>query len=273
MGGEGDAIAAHPSPPFIHPHPPFPPFCSMTLLEVCIETLPEAIQAVEAGADRLEVCSSMVESGTTPSIGLVSAIMERLDVPAFIMIRPRGGDFVFDDAELDVMRRDIDAMKRAGAHGIVSGALEPAGSINCEATKVLVDAADPLPFTFHRAFDLAPELEFALDELKSIGVRRVLTSGGASSAIVGADAIARLQRNAGNAMTMLAGGGVRAAHAAELVRISGVCEVHARPTRRRAMVSRTPRDIRFGSNVPVQERSELDPDAVRALSRALASID
>jgi copper homeostasis protein len=243
------------------------------LLEVCIETLPEAIQAVEAGAQRLEVCASMTESGTTPSIGLVSAILERLEVPAFVMIRPRGGDFVFDDAELDVMRRDIDAMKRAGAHGIVSGALEAGGAINSEVTAALVDAAAPLPFTFHRAFDLAPELEFALEELKSIGVRRVLTSGGASSAIVGADAIARLQRRAGSAMTMLAAGGVRAAHVAELVRVSGVGEVHARPTRRRSTLSQTPRDVRFGSNVPVSERNELDPDAVRALARALASID
>jgi copper homeostasis protein len=241
-----------------------------TLLEVCIETLPEAIQAAEAGASRLEVCACMSEAGTTPSIGLVSAILERLDVPAFVMIRPRGGDFTFDEAELDVMRRDIEAMKRAGAHGIVSGVLEPSGCIDCEATKALIDAAAPLPFTFHRAFDLAPELEMALEELKELGVQRILTSGGASSAIVGADAIGRLARRAGNAMTILAGGGVRAAHAAELVRLSGVTEVHARPTRRRAALSQTPRDIRFGGNTPSPERNELDMDAVRALAGALA---
>jgi len=243
----------------------------MTLVEVCIETLPEAIQAAEAGASRLEVCASMAESGTTPSIGLVSAIRDRLAIPAFIMIRPRGGDFVYDEAELSVMLRDIDAMKRVGAHGIVSGALESSGCIDIESTKTLREAAAPLPFTFHRAFDLAPELEQALDELMELGVNRVLTSGGASTAIVGADAIARLRRKAGSAMTMLAGGGVRAPHAAELVRASGVTEVHARPTRRRSALSNTPRDIRFGSNTPLPIRAELDPEAVRALVEALAS--
>jgi copper homeostasis protein len=242
------------------------------VVEVCIETLPEAIQAAEAGASRLEVCSGMSESGTTPSIGLVSAILERVKVPAFVMIRPRGGDFVYDDAELDVMLRDIEAVKRAGAHGIVSGALESSGQIDCEMTRSLREAAAPLPFTFHRAFDLAPELEQALEELKELGVSRVLTSGGASTALVGADAIARLRRRAGSAITMLAGGGVRAPHAAELVRTSGVTEVHARPTRRRSALSNTPRDIRFGSNTPVPTRTELDPDAVRALVHALASV-
>ena len=243
------------------------------LLEACVETLTEAIQAADAGASRLEVCGCMSEAGTTPSIGLVSAIVDRVGIPAFVMIRPRGGDFSFNENELEVMRRDIEAVKNAGAHGIVSGALEPGGAIDRDATLSLVEAAAPLPFTFHRAFDLVPGLEMALEVLMSIGVRRVLTSGGASSAIVGADAIARLQRRAGSAMTMIAGGGVRAAHAAELVRVSGVSEVHARPTRRRSILSQTPRDIRFGSNVPVSERNELDPDAVRALARALVSID
>jgi copper homeostasis protein len=241
------------------------------LLEVCIETLPEAIQAAEAGASRLEVCACMSEAGTTPSIGLVSAILERVNVPAFIMIRPRGGDFLYDEAELDVMRRDIEAMKRAGAHGIVSGVLEPSGVVDCEATRALVEAAAPLPFTFHRAFDLAPELEVAIESLKEVGVHRVLTSGGASTAIVGADAINRLARRAGNSLKLLAGGGVRAAHAAELVRQSGVSEVHARPTRRRRSLAHSSRDVRFGASAPAPERYELDPDAVRALVRALAS--
>src|SRR5688500_5296332 len=170
------------------------------LLEVCVETLPEALQATEAGAGRLEVCACMSESGTTPSIGLVEAILDRVDVPAFVMIRPRGGDVTYDEHELDVMRRDIDVAKRAGAHGTVSGVLVTGCAVDKEATRALVDAADPLPFTFHRAFDLAPELEFAVEILRSVGVARILTSGGASTAMVGADAIARLARLAGEAM-------------------------------------------------------------------------
>lgn len=212
----------------------------------------------------------MSEAGTTPSIGLVTAIIERVDVPAFIMIRPRGGDFTYDDAELDVMRRDIDAAKRSGAQGIVSGVLERTGTVDRDATKSLVEAADPLPFTFHRAFDLAPELERALEVLRSIGARRILTSGGASSALVGADAIARLARQAGDAMTMVAGGSVRADHAAELVDRSRVTELHARPTRPRSALSHNRRELQFGTNDPGSRRSELDPEGVRALVRALS---
>jgi copper homeostasis protein len=238
------------------------------LLEVCVETLDEALLAADAGAQRLEVCACMSEAGITPSIGLVSAILERVAIPAFVMIRPRGGDFSFTEDDLDVMRRDIDAMKRVGAHGIVSGALETSRAINRDATKSLLEAAAPLPFTFHRAFDLAPELERALGVLCRLGVHRVLTSGGASTALVGAGAIARLARQAGETV-IIAGGGIRADHAAELVRSAGVSEVHARPTRLRPTEHARP-GIRFGANHPATERKELDPDGVRALVRALA---
>ena len=248
--------------------PSLPPAGS--LLEICVETLTEAILAAEAGAARLEVCACMSEAGTTPSIGLVTAVLERVDVPAFVMIRPRGGDFTYDDSELEVMRRDIDAAKRSGAHGIVSGVLERNGAVDRDATKSLVEAADPLPFTFHRAFDLVPELERALEVLRSIGVKRILTSGGASSALVGADAIARLARRAGDAMTMVAGGGVRADHAAELVDRTGVTELHARPTRPRPSSSQPWRELQFGASDPGTRRTELDPEAVRALRRALS---
>jgi copper homeostasis protein len=242
------------------------------LLEVAVETLQEAIQAELAGARRLEVCAAMSESGLTPSIGLVSAILERVDIPVFVMIRPRGGDFTFDDDDLDVMRRDIDAARSAGAHGIVSGVLNHAGGIDAESTKNLVDVADPLPFTFHRAFDLAPSLEPALAQLRSIGVRRVLTSGGASTAIVGADAIARLGRQCGDGMSLIAGGGVRAGHVAELVERSGVIEVHARPTLSRARGTFVRRDLALGTAIPQPERNALDAAAVRAIVRELASL-
>jgi copper homeostasis protein len=242
------------------------------LLEVCVETLPEAIQAVAAGAGRLEVCAAMSESGTTPSIGLVEAILEQVRVPVFVMIRPRGGDFTYDDYELDVMRRDIGAVRRAGAHGVVSGVLESTGMVDRDATKALLDAAAPLPFTFHRAFDLTPELEKALATLRSLGVQRILTSGGASTALVGAGAIAKLREQTGDSLSLMAGGGVRSAHVAELINVSGVSEVHARPTKRRTKSSFPTRDIVFGATIPVPERNELDPVGVRALVRELESL-
>jgi len=163
-------------------------------------------------------------------------------------------------------------MKRAGAHGIVSGVLESTGVIDRDATKSLVEAAAPLSFTFHRAFDLTPELETALALLRSLGVHRILTSGGASTALVGAGAIARLARQTGDSMSLIAGGGVRAGHVAELLEVSGVTEVHARPAKRRAKSAFPTRDITFGATIPVPERSELDPDGVRALVRELGSL-
>jgi copper homeostasis protein len=244
---------------------------TMTLLEVCVETIDEAIAAADAGAGRLEVCACMSEAGTAPSVGLVGTILESVSIPAFVMIRPRGGDFTYSDNDLEVMRRDIDAMKGIGAHGIVSGVLESTGIVDREATRSLIEVARPLPFTFHRAFDLVPELGQALEVLRTLGVQRVLTSGGASTALVGADAIARLALKGGQT-TMVAGGGVRAAHAAELVRASGVTEVHARPTRPRRDPSARTRVLSFGANDPGADRMELDPDAVRALVRALESV-
>ena len=242
------------------------------LLEVCVETLPEALQAVAAGAGRLEVCAALSESGTTPSIGLVEAILEQVQVPVFVMIRPRGGDFTYDDRELDVMKRDISAMRRAGAHGVVTGVLESTGVIDRDATRLLLETAAPLPLTFHRAFDLTPELEKALATLRALGVHRILTSGGASTALVGAGAIAKLRQQAGDALSLMAGGGVRAAHVAELVEVSGVQEVHARPARRQKKSSFPTRDIVFGATIPVPERSELDPEGVKALVRELESL-
>lgn len=241
------------------------------VLEVCIETIDEALQAVQAGATRLELCACMSEAGTTPSRGLIEAVLERTRVPVFVMIRPRGGDFHFTEDDLDVMCRDIASARAAGAHGIVSGALEPGGAIDFATTRQLVETAGPLPFTFHRAIDLAPDLPQALEVLRTLGVRRVLTSGGASSALVGADAIASLVRQAGATMSIIAGGSVRAAHVAELIRRTAVTEVHARPTRLTGE-SHVARDVLLGGSRPGMPRSELDAEAVRALAESLTTL-
>lgn len=240
-----------------------------TILEICVESLPEAVAAVRAGAQRLEVCGAMSEAGITPSIGLVEAILASTPIPVFVMVRPRGGDFVFDEVEVDVMLRDIAAIRRAGASGIVTGALEASGSIDREATTRLVEAAGPLPVTFHRAFDLTANLEFSLDVLKSIGVRRVLTSGGASTALVGADLIARLVSRGGNAVTIVAGGSVRADCVRELVERTGVHEVHARPTRAQPVRRPGNTDVKFGPAVLPADHLVIDADAVEALASAL----
>ena len=196
------------------------------LLEVCVETLPEALQAVAAGADRLEVCAAMSESGTTPSIGLVEAILEHVKVPVFVMIRPRGGDFLYSAGEIDVMLRDIEAARASGAHGIVSGALDANGTIDQEGTEALLEAAAPLPFTFHRAFDMTRDLDESLDVLMAIGASRVLTSGGAETALAGVPVLSRLCVRAGQRLVIIAGGGVRSPHIAAIAANTGVREFH-----------------------------------------------
>lgn len=245
---------------------------SPPLLEVCVESLPEAIAAVEAGADRLELCGAMSEAGITPGIGLVEAVVGSVAAPVFVMIRPRGGDFTYEEDDVGVMLREIAAVQRAGAHGVVSGALEATGGVDRETTRRLVEAAAPLPLTFHRAVDLTPNLEVSLQELRAAGVKRILTSGGATSALVGAGQIARLVRQAGPDLTIVAGGGVRAGHVAELVRQTAVREVHARPVRPKP--NRPPRgpNLPFGPMSLLADRQELDPAQVRALADELRRI-
>ncbi len=241
------------------------------LFEACVESLAEAMAAVNAGAGRLEVCGAMSEAGITPSIGLIESVIERVPVPVFVMARPRGGDFAYGDDEIGVLLRDIAAARSAGAHGIVSGALTPAGLVDRDTTRRLVEAASPLDFTFHRAIDLTPNLEQALDALISIGVRRVLTSGGASTALVGAGVISRLVRRAGTAATIVGGGNVRSGNVAELLLRTSVTEVHARPVRSRQMSPTLPPGVKFGALLPASQRDELDAAEVRAIVEAIAT--
>ena len=219
------------------------------LVEICADSESSSVVAAAAGAGRIELCAHAVIGGVTPSAALLQAVRERVPVPVFAMVRARGGDFVYGAEELGIMRRDASRLREAGASGIVSGVLCQDGSIDEEATRTLIEAARPLPFTFHRAFDLVPDKERALDVLLALGVERVLTSGGSSTAQAGADRIAALVRQAGDRLTVMAGGGVRGPHVAELVRRTGVREVHARPI--------------------IRQRDEIDPAGVRALVAAL----
>ncbi|AHG88917.1 Copper homeostasis protein cutC [Gemmatirosa kalamazoonensis] len=201
------------------------------VVEACIDSVASAVAAERGGAARVELCDALHDAGTTPSAGMIAAVKERVRVPVFVIVRPRGGGFVYSAEELDVMRRDVIAARRLGADGVVIGALRPDGTVDDAATRALVDAAEGLPVTFHRAFDLVADRDAALDALVACGVSRVLTSGGAPSAIEGADAIAALVRRAADRLTVLAGGGIREAHVAELVRRTGVREVHVRGSR------------------------------------------
>jgi copper homeostasis protein len=198
------------------------------IVEACVDSVQGALAGERAGAERLELCANLVEGGTTPSAGMMRATVRCTRLPVFVMVRPRGGDFVYDAAEIEVMLRDVEGAKGCDVHGIVSGALNPNGTIDEDGTAALIEAAHPLPFTFHRAFDLTRDLDESLDTLQALGVQRVLTSGGAATALDGSAAIAKLVRRAGNRIIVIAGGGIRGENVARVVEVTGVSEVHMR---------------------------------------------
>ncbi len=200
------------------------------LVEVAVDAVEGARAAAVAGAHRLELCSSLVEGGLTPSAGLFAAVQAAVHVPVFVMVRPRAGDFLYDAGEFDVMLRDIRHLRAAGASGIVSGVLLANGQVDAARLRELVDAARPLPFTFHRAFDLVADPAAALEVLAAAGVARVLTSGQAASAVAGAAAIAQHVATAGARLVVMAGAGIRPANVREVVTLTGVHEVHLSAT-------------------------------------------
>ena len=201
------------------------------LIEVAVESAEAAVAAAAAGGHRIELCANLTEGGTTPSAGTIAVTLSRVRVPVFVMIRPRGGDFLYSDIELDVMLRDIEAAREAGAHGIVTGALTADGSVDAARTRKLVEAARPLPVTFHRAFDLAADLTRALDMLVECGVERVLTSGGAARAGDAIQVLAGLVRRAHERILVMPGGGINAGNAAQIIGATGAREIHVGGTK------------------------------------------
>lgn len=197
------------------------------LLEVCAGSLFSACEAETGGAARVELCENLDQGGTTPSYGTLAATRDALDIALNVMIRPRGGDFLYSAAELDVMQRDIELCKRLGADGVVLGVLTADGDIDVEQTRALVDLAHPLPVTFHRAFDLTRAPLDALEQVIAAGCRRLLTSGQAQSALMGAAQIHTLHTAAAARLIVMPGCGVRADNIAQLRRETACVEYHA----------------------------------------------
>jgi copper homeostasis protein len=201
------------------------------LIEAAVESLESALAAQGAGANRLELCANLADGGTTPSAGLIAEVLDKTQLPVFVMIRPRGGGFVYTDNEIVAMTRDIEQALSTGIAGIVTGVLAPDARVDVERTLALVNAASGLPVTFHRAFDFSDNLPEALEQLIQIGVSRVLTSGGAPTALEGASAIAALAAQARGRIGIIAGGGIRENNVREVIARTGVREIHSREVR------------------------------------------
>jgi copper homeostasis protein len=196
------------------------------LVEAAVESLDAALAAADGGAHRIELCADLAQGGTTPSEQLLRDATSRLSIPIFVLVRPRPGDFVYTNAEHHVMLGQIGQAKRAGAAGIVTGALTAREEIDQLRTAELIVAARPLPVTFHRAFDACRDLSASLEQLIALGVDRLLTSGGAATAAEGAEQIRAVVAQAKGRIGILPGGGITPETAARLVRETGVREVH-----------------------------------------------
>jgi copper homeostasis protein len=204
------------------------------LFELCADSLEAARAAQAGGADRMELCEDLAISGVTPSAALLRSVLDAVSIPVHVLIRPRGGDFVYSDAEVARMRRQIEEAKAAGASGVAVGILLPDGRVDVGRTRELAELARPMHVTFHRAFDeTGCALEEALEDMIDSGADTLLTSGRAPNVHVGAEQIGHLQALAGDRLEVMAGGGLKLANLAEVVRRSGVTCLHGSLSRMR----------------------------------------
>lgn len=251
------------------------------LTEVCVDSAAGVRIAAAAGADRVEVCAALEVGGVTPSIGLIEQAVESAagtGLKVHVLIRPRPGDFVYGSDEIDVMETDIVAALRAGADGVVIGALTVDGAVDVGATTGLVaaaaDCSSASSVTFHRAFDVAADPFAALDALRRSGIHRILTSGQAGSALAGADLLAALVRSAAagpDPVNILAGGGIRPDTVVELLHQTGVGEVHfsGRRSVDSPMLHRN-RSVPMGTSAGDEYRRGItDPELVQATVAAV----
>jgi copper homeostasis protein len=239
-------------------------------VEICVDSVQGCRAALAGGAARVELCAALSEGGTTPSAGLLfEACAAGIDVVA--LIRPRAGDFLYDGDELSAMRRDVETAKAAGARGVALGVLTAGGEVDRARTAGLAALARPLDVCFHRAFDAARDPRAALDALLELGIDRVLSSGGAARAEDGLPLLAELVRRAGERLSVVPAGGVRAHNAAAILRATGARELHlsARTTHPSPMRHRNPA-LRLGAGAAPgeYERTSTDVELVRAVVAA-----
>ncbi len=196
------------------------------VFELCAETIDACLAARDGGAHRIELCSGLSEGGITPSHALIRAAVERSGIPTHVLVRPRGGDFLYSAAEVEVMREDIFHIKGLGAAGVVLGMLRADSTVDMEGTSALVELARPMEVTFHRAFDATQSLAQALEDVIATGANRVLTSGGQRDVVAGSSSLGELVMQAGKRIEIAAGGGLRLENAATLARVTGAGHFH-----------------------------------------------
>ncbi len=243
------------------------------MLEICAGSWDSVLAARDGGADRVELCSGLAEGGLTPSLGLIRAACRLDGLKVHVLIRPRGGDFLYTETEVALMEDDIRSAIDAGADGVVVGSLTPDGDVDTLQLRRWVAAAGGRNVTFHRAFDLCRQPEQALQDIADCGCNRLLTSGQADKAINGLPLLAQLVAQAGDRLSLMPGSGVNAANAVSILTATGAHELHA-SARRTVMSQMRFRHGGVSMGQPADEytRLETHPDEVRAIRRVLSGM-
>ncbi|MBC7417210.1 MAG: copper homeostasis protein CutC [Pedobacter sp.] len=196
-------------------------------LEVCANSYRSALAAQLGGATRVELCDNLAEGGTTPSYSQISLSKKNLQIEVWPIIRPRGGDFLYIDIEFQSMLEDIKICKSLNCEGIVTGILKADGEVDVARMREVIEVAKPMKVAFHRAFDMCRDKGKALEELINLGVVRILSSGGSSSALAGSDLLTKLVIQAKDRITIMPGAGINERNINELIERTGATEFHA----------------------------------------------
>ena len=242
-----------------------------TTLEICVDSVASALAAEAGGAQRVELCSALIEGGLTPSLGLIRTVQARLNIGVHVMVRPRAGDFLYSEEEMAVMREDIRLAAECGVQGIVLGLLTAESDIDVERTRELIALARPMQVTFHRAMDMVRDVEEALEQVIETGADRVLTSGGEPTALQGRSRLKQLVLASEGRIGLIVGGGVRPENVREICHATRAVEYHAALRHTvPSPVKHTLREVHLGDpGVDDYARTVVRAEDVRSLQAAL----
>ncbi len=238
----------------------------MITIEVVCYNITSVLNAVKGGANRIELCDSPGDGGATPSAGMIATAKKLTTLPIFVMIRPRGGDFLYSDEEFEVMKADIGTAKSLGADGVVLGILTSDGKIDLDRSRELVKLAHPMKVTCHRAFDMTDDPFTALESCVATGFDRILTSGQQSGVGKGMDLLAQLVAKAASRIVIMPGAGVSEDNVTQLVETTGAKEIHisGKAFENSPMIFRNPA-VAMGSDPREYQRLIVDPERVKRI--------
>lgn len=242
------------------------------LIEICANSTQSAIEAQKGGAGRVELCAAIPEGGTTPSYGEIAIARKNIDILLNVIIRPRGGDFLYSANEVEVMAKDIEIAKELGADGVVFGILTKDGEVDIESCKRLMEASKGMSTTFHRAFDMCSNQQKALEDIISLGFNRILTSGGKATAFEGKERLKELVSQANGRIIIMPGCGVNESNIKELKEFTQATEFHmsVREALNSSMVYKN-EDVSMGGTVVIDEY-KIDVTSAKRVANCISEL-